>query len=133
MHRSARTGARSARRALGSVTSSTRPLAELRLRAAGLAAPRHLVTGSDVQHGKPHPEPFLKAAEGLGVPPRDCVVLEDTPAGIRAGKAAGCRVIAFRTTMSDDVLRSAASDWIVDGCAALQLIAATAEELRLRF
>ncbi len=114
------------------VTSSTRPLAEVRLRAAGLPTPRHMLTSTDVQHGKPHPEPFLKAAAMLGIAPGDCVVLEDTPAGIRAGKAAGCRVIAFRTTMSDETLRAAGPDWLVESCAAVQLGAVSGNELKLR-
>ncbi len=80
-------------------TSCTRPLAEVRLRAAGLPVPERLVTSTDVTHGKPNPEPFLKAAAKLGFPASACVVLEDVPAGIRAGKAAGSRVIAFRTTI----------------------------------
>jgi glycerol 3-phosphatase-1 len=55
----------------------------------------------------------------LGVSAADCVVLEDAPAGIRAGKAAGMRVLALRTTASDAELREAGADWIVDDCAKL--------------
>ena len=102
------------------VTSSTRPLAEVRLRAGGLPVPERMVTGNDIEHGKPHPEPFLKGAAILGVAPEECVVIEDTGAGIRAGKAAGCRVIAFRTTMTDEVLKAAGPDWIVDNCARIK-------------
>jgi len=101
------------------VTSSTRPLAEARLRAAGLALPANLLTAGDVKVGKPDPEPFLRAAERLGVAPADAIVVEDSPAGIQSGKAAGCRVVAFRTTMPDSVLESAGPDWIVDDCSAL--------------
>lgn len=111
------------------VTSSTRPLAQVRLRAGGLPLPRYIVTGSDVAHGKPHPEPFLKGAEILGVAPRDCLVIEDTAAGICAGKAAGCRVLAFRTTMSEDILLAAQPDWLADSCAAIRLEPATSERL----
>src|SRR5215470_3125403 len=80
-------------------TSCTRPLAEVRLRAAGLPIPDKIVTSSDVTHGKPHPEPYLKAAAKLGIAPGDCVVIEDAPAGVLAGKAAGARVIGLPTTM----------------------------------
>ena len=80
------------------VTSCTRPLAEVRLRAAGLPIPERLLTCDDVINGKPDPEPYLKGASLLGVAATDCVVVEDVPAGIRAGKAAGARVIACRTT-----------------------------------
>lgn len=103
------------------VTSSTRPLAQVRLRAGGLKFPERIITGNDIEYGKPHPEPFLKGAALLGLAPQDCIVVEDTAAGIRAGKAAGCRVLAFRTTMTDTVLEAAGPDWIVDNCAHVHL------------
>ena len=55
----------------------------------------------------------------------DCIVIEDAPAGIRAGKAAGARVLALRTTATDAELQQAGSDWIVDDCAALFLDSAS--------
>jgi len=103
-------------------TSCTRPLAEVRLRAAGLPVPERLVTSTDVTHGKPNPEPFLKAAAKLGFPASACVVLEDAPAGIRAGKAAGSRVIALRTTVQEAELRDAGADWVLNSCADVTLI-----------
>src|SRR6266581_7419538 len=101
------------------VTSCTRPLAGVRIGAAGLPKPKHLVTSRDVRRGKPDPEPYLKGAQLLGVPPSECVVIEDAPAGIRAGKAAGAHVLALRTTASDAELQEAGADWIVDDCGAL--------------
>jgi sugar-phosphatase len=98
------------------VTSCTRPLAEVRLRAAGLPIPERLLTCDDVTNGKPDAEPYLKGASLLGVPATECVVVEDVPAGIRAGKAAGARVIACRTTATQTELEDAGADWIVDGC-----------------
>ena len=74
------------------VTSAPRALAERRLRAVGLPIPEHFITGETVQRGKPDPEGFLKAAEWLGVPIADCLVFEDSPAGVAAGRAAGARV-----------------------------------------
>ena len=103
------------------VTSCTRPLAGVRIGAAGLRKPKHLVTSSDVRRGKPDPEPYLKGAQLLGVPPSECVVIEDAPAGIRAGKAAGAHVLALRTTASDAELQQAGADWIVNDCADLFL------------
>ncbi len=100
-------------------TSCTRPLAEVRLRAAGLPVPETMVTSSDVSHGKPHPEPYLKAAAKLGIRPEHCIVIEDAPAGVLAGKAAGARVIGFPTTMKVELLKQAGADWIVDNCSAL--------------
>jgi sugar-phosphatase len=102
------------------VTSSTRPLAEVRLRACGFDVPKSLITGSDIQNGKPHPELFLKGAALLGFPPAECLVVEDTSAGIRAGKAAGCRVVAVRTTMPEQSLQAAGPDWIADSCSAVR-------------
>jgi sugar-phosphatase len=102
-------------------TSCTRPLAHVRIRAAGLPVPRHLVTATDVVRGKPDPEPYVKAAESLGLAPGKCIVVEDAPAGIRAGKAAGARVLALRTTMNDAELLNAGADWIVDDLAAVNL------------
>ncbi len=99
------------------VTSCTRRLAEVRLRAAGLKIPEKMVTCSDVEHGKPHPEPYLKGAAALGVGAEDCVVVEDVPAGIRSGKAAGARVIAVGATAPQEELRDAGADWIVGSCA----------------
>ncbi len=101
------------------VTSCTRALAGVRIGAAGLPKPRHLVTSSDVKHGKPDPEPYIKGAQILGVPASECLVIEDAPAGIRAGKAAGARALALRTTANDAELQQAGADWIVDDCAAL--------------
>jgi sugar-phosphatase len=103
------------------VTSCTRPLAEVRIKAAGLPLPEKIITASDITHGKPHPEPFLKGAAVLGFPPGQCVVLEDVPAGVRAGKAAGARVIAFTTTFPESALREAGADWILSNCADLRV------------
>lgn len=98
------------------VTSCTRALAIVRIQAAGLPLPRVLTTSQDVTDGKPAPEPYVKGAATLGLTPSDCIVIEDAPAGIRAGKAAGARVIALRTTEADSPLRAAGADWIVDDC-----------------
>jgi sugar-phosphatase len=103
------------------VTSCTRQLAGVRIAVAGLPQPRHLVTATDVQHGKPDPEPYRKGAQFLGVPAASCLVIEDAPAGIRAGKAAGARVIALRTTAEDVELSEAGADWIVDDCNSISL------------
>jgi sugar-phosphatase len=110
------------------VTSSTKPLAQVRLQAVGLPLPEFLVTGSDVVHGKPHPEPYLKGAALLGFSPEQCIVIEDTVAGIQAGKTAGARVIAFRTTMPDSELHAAGPDWLADNCSALNLESASLED-----
>jgi sugar-phosphatase len=99
------------------VTSATRPLAEVRLRAAGIPVPPTMITSGDIQRGKPDPEPYLKAAARLGFRGADCVVVEDAPAGIRAGKSAGSRVISFPTTSDRAELERAGADWVVRNCA----------------
>jgi len=103
------------------VTSCTRELAEVRLRAAGLPQPPTMITSSDITRGKPDPEPFLKGAAKLGFSPADCLVLEDVPAGILSGKAAGSRVIAVRTTATEEELVAANPDWIVASCASISV------------
>lgn len=103
------------------VTSCARPLAQVRLKAAGLPVPDKIVTSDDVRNGKPHPEPYLKGAELLGVPAANCVVFEDAPAGIRAGKSAGARVIALPSTSPDVELEEAGADWILRKYADLQV------------
>ena len=106
------------------VTSAVRELAEVRLRAAGiLHLVRHMITASDIQRGKPDPEPYLKGAAALGLPPGDCIVVEDAPSGVRSGKAAGCRVLAIRTTTHDPELLAGGADWIVNDCASIRLAA----------
>ena len=91
------------------VTSASRPLAESRLRAAGLPVPDVLVTADEVESGKPDPAGYLRAACLLGVDPAHSVVLEDAPAGVDAGVAAGMTVIGVLTTNSDSALRKAHS------------------------
>lgn len=114
------------------VTSCTRRLAEVRLGAADLPVPQHLLTCSDVENGKPHPEPYLKAAASLGFAAADCIVVEDVPAGIRSGKAAGARVIAVRTTADDAELRTSSANWIADACNSISVVPTSGgEKLRL--
>ncbi|MGH9742924.1 MAG: HAD-IA family hydrolase [Candidatus Acidiferrum sp.] len=103
------------------VTSATRALAEVRLRASGLPLPEYLVTATDLPRGKPFPDPYLKGAEVLGVTASECVVAEDAASGIRSAKAAGARVLALRTTSTDAELRDAGADWIADDLSAVSL------------
>ncbi len=99
-------------------TSATRPLAEVRLAAAGIAPPPTFVTVDDVARGKPHPDPFLLAAQRLGVDPADCLVCEDAPSGIAAAAAAGCSVLAVTTTTGAEDLTAA--DLVVESLAAVR-------------
>jgi sugar-phosphatase len=103
------------------VTSATRALAEVRLRAAGLPVPIHLVTASDLLRGKPFPDPYLRGAEMLRIPASDCLVVEDAASGVRSGKAAGARVLAVLTTSTALELSAAGADWLADDLSALSL------------
>ena len=76
------------------VTSGTIPIAYARLRAASLPEPGIFVTAEQVPRGKPEPDPYLLGAQLLGFEPEECAVVEDAPAGVQAGLAAGCHVIA---------------------------------------
>jgi sugar-phosphatase len=89
------------------VTSGGRELALMRLRCVQLPVPRILIAAGDVRVGKPSPEGYALAASRLGHDPRDCVVIEDTPAGISAGRAAGCTVIGVSTTFPAQALVAA--------------------------
>jgi sugar-phosphatase len=75
------------------VTSADRRLSEVRMAAAGLRYPDLAITAELVGASKPDPEGFLKAAAELGIAPADCLVFEDSGAGIAAGLAAGMRVV----------------------------------------
>jgi len=82
------------------VTSCGRPLAERRLTAVGLPIPTVVVTSEEVAHGKPAPDGYQLGAKRLGQDPATCVVFEDAPAGIAAGRAAGARVIGLTTMLA---------------------------------
>lgn len=103
------------------VTSSTKPLAVLRLEATGLPLPECFITSSELMMGKPHPEPYLRASAKLSYSPADCIVVEDSPAGVKAGKSAGCKVVGLRTSASEENLKMAGADWIVSNCSMIDV------------
>lgn len=80
------------------VTSALHQPARERLRVIGIEPPEIVVSAEDVSVGKPDPEGYLAAASALGFAPHECVVFEDVDAGIRAGLAAGCTVVAVGPT-----------------------------------
>jgi mannitol-1-/sugar-/sorbitol-6-phosphatase len=93
------------------VTSATEPLARVRLGAGKIPAPRRIITADDVTEGKPHPEPYLAGAKLLGFTPGECVVFEDAASGAKAGRAAGCTVIA--TIFSHSVESLSAAHYLI--------------------
>ena len=105
----------------GVVTSGSRLLAQNRLRYCGLPVPEVLVTSDDVTHGKPHPEPYLKGADGMGFHPAECLVIEDAPAGIQSARAGGMKVIGLASTYA--AARLTEADAIVPGLRRIQVSA----------
>lgn len=86
------------------VTSCTQGLAQTRMSAAGIAEPALMVTADHVTHGKPHPEPFLLGASLLEVDISRCLVVEDAPAGLASGRAAGALTLAVAGTSAANEL-----------------------------
>ena len=89
------------------VTSGTVYVASARLKHVGLPFPDVFITARDVKAGKPAPDGYLLAAKRLNLRPEDCVVVEDAPAGIQAGKSAGMRVIGVASTLPTEALSQA--------------------------
>jgi sugar-phosphatase len=110
------------------VTSADRALAEARMGAAGLPMPEVRVTAECVGASKPDPEGFLKGAAELGFPAADCIVFEDSEAGIAAGRAAGMRVVgvgpraaAHEPTVHVDDLTAIRVEAVADGTLRLHI------------
>lgn len=94
-------------------TSATHAYAAKALKAAGITPPEIFVASEDVEQGKPAPDPYLRGAEHLQVDPSKCLVIEDAPAGIRSGKAAGAKTLGLITSHSIEQVSAAEPDWIV--------------------
>ena len=112
------------------VTSSTQRLLLARLGAAKLPVPERIISGDMVERGKPDPEPYRRGAGLLGFRPEECVVVEDAPSGVGAGKAAGCRVLGVLGTHSAEEL--SAADWIVGSLEGLT-VSVNRDGLEMRF
>lgn len=72
----------------------------------------HTVSADEVTHAKPHPEPYLTGASHLGLPPRECLVIEDAERGAESALAAGCQVAGLATTLGKEDLRNAGCTWV---------------------
>ena len=101
------------------VTSGTVPVARARHAAGELATPEIFITAELVAKGKPNPDPYLLGAQRLGLKPEECVVVEDAPAGILSGLAAGCKVIAVNAP--DDTPKLDQVDLVLKSLAVLQV------------
>lgn len=100
------------RNAWALVTSAQRPLARVRMDAAGLPWPDTVVSADDIREGKPNPGCYLLALDRLAQRPEQALVFEDAPAGIAAGHAAGCRTIVLATSVSEHALAN--EEWLPD-------------------
>ena len=101
------------------VTSGTVPVARARHAAGELATPEIFITAELVAKGKPNPDPYLLGAQRLGLKPEECVVVEDAPAGVLSGLAAGCKVIAVNAP--DDTPKLEQVDLVLKSLAVLQV------------
>jgi sugar-phosphatase len=112
-------------------TSANPRLGRARIEAAGLPVPRHLVSGEDVERGKPFPDPYLLGAKKLGFEPIDCVVFEDAPAGVQSARAAGT---GFVVGVSSKALNTEA-DVVVENLTGIRFdgfVLTIPEDVRLR-
>ena len=103
------------------VTSGSYDLVKARLKAINLPLPTYLITADDVKQGKPSPEPYLTGVKKLGLTPDQCVVIEDSPIGVRAGKAAGIKVIGVLSTHTKTTLLEAGADFIISDLKHIQI------------
>jgi glycerol-1-phosphatase len=117
------------------VTSGTMPLVGGWMDVLKLPRPEHLVSAESVENGKPDPSCYLLGREKLGLadPSKHILVLEDSPAGIRSGKAAGCKVLGLVTSHTLEQVASAQPDWIVKDLESVKLVAAEDGVVTLEF
>lgn len=112
------------------VTSATRALAEARMNYVHLPLPKDAITAEMVERGKPDPEPYLKGAALLRFAPSECLVIEDTAAGIAAAKAAGMQAVGLTTTYPAHELSEA--DVVVRSCADIHIEIGSRDDDNLR-
>lgn len=106
------------------VTSGTEMLVNRWLGALSLAKPEHIISAESVEDGKPDPACYMLGLKRLGLQDvaDDVLVLEDAPAGIAAGKAAGCKVVGLLTSHSRDEILAARPDWIVKDLESIKVV-----------
>ena len=117
------------------VTSGTDPLVNGWLRVLSLATPEHLVSAESVEIGKPDPTCYLMGREKLALqdPSKELLVLEDSPAGIKAGKAAGCKVLGLVTSHTAEEVAAAGPDWVVKDHDSVKIVGKEGGRVTLEF
>jgi sugar-phosphatase len=108
------------------VTSATGALAQVRLAAGGIPVPEKIITAESVSQGKPDPAPYLAGAALLGFRPEECVVFEDAASGTKAGRGAGCIVVA--TTFSHPIESLDAAHYLIDDVSRVEVFRVPGEE-----
>jgi HAD superfamily hydrolase (TIGR01509 family) len=97
------------------VSSSPKPIVDIVVQRFELGKYfDRIITGDDVEKGKPDPEPYLKAAKELGVHPEECVVVEDSINGVKSAKAAGMKCIGITNSFPREELERAGADYVID-------------------
>ncbi|KAI0774061.1 phosphatase [Fomes fomentarius] len=102
-------------------TSATITYATSALKAVEVPIPDVFVVSEDVEKGKPEPDPYLLGAKRAGVDPARCLVVEDAPAGVRSGKAAGCKTLGLITSHTREQLEEVKPDWLVPNLASVTM------------
>ncbi|RDL42256.1 Uncharacterized protein BP5553_02235 [Venustampulla echinocandica] len=116
------------------VTSGTMPLVSGWLDVLKLPHPEHLVVAEDVENGKPDPTCYIMGREKLGLQSdAEVLVLEDSPAGIKAGKAAGCKVVGVVTSHTVEQIVDARPDWIIKDLDSLKMVGNSNRGVELEF
>ncbi|EIN10887.1 phosphatase [Punctularia strigosozonata HHB-11173 SS5] len=102
-------------------TSATRGYASAALRMAGVPVPDVLVAAEDVEKGKPEPDPYLLGARKCSVNTGNCLVVEDAPAGVRSGQAAGCKTLGVTTSHSRAQMEACSPTYLVENLASVRM------------
>jgi len=102
-------------------TSATRLYASDALELVRIRPPPAFVCAEDIENGKPAPDPFLLGAQKCQVDPSKCLVIEDAPAGLRSGQAAGCKTLGVTTSHTREQMEAASPTYLVKNLASVQM------------
>ncbi|KAH9169490.1 phosphatase [Lactarius sanguifluus] len=103
-------------------TSATRGYGSAALEVVGIVPPETIVFAEDVAEGKPQPDPYLLGAKRCGVRPERCLVIEDAPAGVQSGRAAGCKTLAVTTSHPRERMVASRPDYLVEDLSSVTMV-----------